>query len=256
MLIVERQRAIKEMVATRRFIRTEDVAEELDVSVETVRRDFISLERLNVIVRVHGGAAAVEVGDEPSFDARTAADGREKLLIGGAAASLIDASTRSIFIDLGTTALSLARQLPAAFDGMVTTTSLHVAAQVADHSAAEVYITGGRVRPGDLSLAGAGAAGQLGEVFTDIAFLGSGALHHDAGLTDYDADEAAVRRVAIERAQQVWALVDSSKFDRIARTRVCGLEQLTGVVCNAAPVGPLRDALDSAGVRILTPSQS
>jgi len=252
MLIAERHRMIKGMATERRFIRTEEVAEELAVSLETVRRDFIALEKGHVLVRVHGGAAAVEAEEEPPFDARASAESTEKMIIGRAAASLIGTSTRSVFIDLGTTALSVARHVPAAFTGSVTTTSIHVAAHLADHTAATVYLTGGRVRAGDLSLSGPSAASQLADIYTDVAFIGSGALDHEAGLTDYDAEEAAVRKVAIQNAKQIWALVDSSKFDRIARTRVCGIERLTGIVSDVPPTGALLAALEEAGVRILT----
>lgn len=252
MLIAERHRFITDAVASRRFVRTEEIAEELDVSLETVRRDFISLEKDNLLVRVHGGAAAVETGDEPPFHARATADSARKQQIGRAAAALLDGSMRSAFIDLGTTALASAREISPSFTGSITTSSLHVAAHLADHTAATVYLTGGRVRPGDLSLSGTNAAEQLSDVFFDIALVGSGGLHHEVGLSDYDIDEAAVRRVAIANARQVWALVDSSKFDKVARTRVCDLAALTGIVTDEPPTADLRAALDEAGVLIRT----
>ena len=254
MLIAERHRLIADMTARERFVRTEEIADTLGVSAETVRRDLIALEKRHLLVRVHGGASApsaVET-DEAPFAARASAASAAKKSIGALAAELV-ADHRSVFIDLGTTALALAREVPSTFNGSVTTTSIHVAAELADRTDAEVFLTGGRVRSGDLALSGSSAVDHLAKVYTDVAFIGSGALHAEAGLTDYHEEEAAARQVAIRNSQEIWALVDSSKFGRIARSRVASLEQLTGIVSDTQPPADLTDALLDAGVRVLVP---
>ncbi|RKT87110.1 DeoR family transcriptional regulator, glycerol-3-phosphate regulon repressor [Saccharopolyspora antimicrobica] len=253
MLAVERHALITEMVRSAQIVSTDTLMRELAVSGETIRRDLVALEERGVLTRVHGGAASTEppISQEPPVEQRRRLGAGNKNKIGRAAASLVR-DGQIIMIDVGTTAVAVARALPAGLSATVLTNSLVVASELADRAELDVLVSGGRVRSGDLALSNATAAGFFAETYPDIAFLGSGGLHPEAGLTDYHLEEIAVRRTVLANAHRSYALVSSEKFGRIAGHHVCSLDQLTGVVVDTEPTGDLRNALSEAAVDVVT----
>src|ERR1022692_4388238 len=94
-------------------------------------------------------------------------------------------STQNPVIDVGTTALEVARALPASFGGRVLTNSVPAAMELSARRDVEILLCGGQIRHGDAACSGAHAEAFFAEFYADRAFLGSGGVHPDAGLTDY-----------------------------------------------------------------------
>lgn len=253
MLVVERHARIRDVVETRRVVSTEDLARALDVSAETVRRDLVQLGNQGHLRRVHGGAAArsVHVGSELAFEDRSSLDAAAKSAIAGIAVGLVQPG-QTIVLDVGTTAVEVARALPDSFAGTVATCSLLVAAELATRSTVDVLVPGGRVLRGDLAVSGAPTVAFFADLRADVAFLGSGGVDADAGLTDFHFDEVATRRVILAHSAQSYVLADSSKFARVAPHRVCGLDELTAVITDRQPPAALLRAADQAGAEIYT----
>ncbi|HEY3904566.1 MAG TPA: DeoR/GlpR family DNA-binding transcription regulator [Streptosporangiaceae bacterium] len=249
-LAVERRNRILRSLERSPAISTDEFADELGVSPETVRRDLIQLERTGMLRRVHGGAAALTrparlTSAEPVYSERVLEQFEAKQAIGVAAAALVRPG-QTVVIDVGTTCLEVARALPHDLRATIATPSLLVAAELSARAAVQVLMAGGRVRAGDLACSGAETIDFFGDLHSDIAFLGSGALSPAAGLTDYNRDEVPTKRMILARAEQVLVLADSSKFDRVAPYRVCAMSDLDGIVTEAAlPDGPEWDALAS-----------
>lgn len=253
MLAAERRARITAMVRSAQVISTDALVRELEVSGETIRRDLLTLERKGVLTRVHGGATAgppESNTQEPPFEQRTHIGTAAKSQIGAAAAALVRPG-QTIMIDIGTTTLLAARALPHDLEATVITNSLVVATELADRPHLEVLTCGGRVRAGDLALSNSIALEFFGNLYPDVALLGSGGLHPEAGLTDYHLDEAAVRKTVVRNSRLAYALVDSEKFGRVATHHVAGLDELAGFVVDAQPVGELRAALTRAGTEIV-----
>ncbi|MFG2017961.1 DeoR/GlpR family DNA-binding transcription regulator [Actinomadura geliboluensis] len=248
-LAPERHRRIGDALRDRSVVRTEELAVLLGVSAETVRRDLMVLERRGELVRVHGGATSVAVGssgEEAPFAERAGADREAKAAIGRAAAALVRPG-QTVIIDVGTTALEVARALPPDFHGVVATCSLLAAAELAGRPRVEVLVAGGRLRPGDLACSGAGTAQFFADLNADVAFLGSGGVDASAGLTDYHLDEVATRRVMIANTVRSYVLADSRKLGRVAAHRVCGLDAFDEVITDKTPSPALREALEESG---------
>ncbi len=249
MLPTERHHEIENALKSSRVIATEDLARLLSTSVETIRRDFIVLERRGVLTRVHGGAVgagAVFTASEPSFADRSSMSLNSKASIGAVAAGLVS-DGQTVFLDVGTTALEVARAWPKHFRGTVATCSMLVAAELAGREGVQVLLSGGRVRAGDLALSNSVTVGFFLDLHADIAFLGSGGVDVAAGLTDFHLDEVATRRVLIANSTTSYVLADHSKLGLVAPHRVCGLESIDGVITDG-PVQPeLLTAIERAG---------
>ena len=252
MLAVERQSRITEALRTSRTLSTEDLANELGVSLETIRRDFVVLEKRGTLSRVHGGATITlgHAGEEAPFVERSGSATEAKTRIGRAAAGLLQ-SGQTVIIDIGTTAVSVARAIPRDFSGTVATCSLLVAAELAEHPGVDVLVCGGKLRPGDLALSNATALTFFSGLHADIAFLGSGGVDSDAGLTDFYLDEVSVRQAMVRNSARAYALADSSKFGRVARFTVVGFDELAGVITEAEPSPQLRDAITRSGGEVV-----
>mgnify|MGYP001766202609 FL=1 len=233
-------------------VRTLELCEELHVSVETIRRDLAALERDGLLERVRGGAASVgqRLSEEPSFLDRSNLGESAKSRIGLAAARMIpDGST--VFLDVGTTSLHVARALPPGFRGIVATNSLPAATELASRPQVEVLVSGGEVRPGDMAMAGQHAQRLFEELRADVAFLGSGGVGAVSGLTDFHLAEVLVRRVMMRNSAQSWVLADSSKFNVIAPYHVADWTGLSGLVTDAEPPAAMRSAVVQAKARVV-----
>src|SRR6478752_5679946 len=155
MLPVERHAAIVQAVNAAHAVSTDELVRRLSVSAETVRRDLALLEERGAIRRVHGGAASVvdRRADEPSFSERSVIRHEAKMELARAAVSLLEVG-QTVVIDIGTTAVEVARAIPPSFRGTIVTPSLLVAMELADRPRVELLVSGGRVgKGGDLACA-------------------------------------------------------------------------------------------------------
>ncbi len=254
MLAAQRRAEIIEVLDAVGTLSTDELAQRLRVSGETIRRDLQLLDQQRLIQRVHGGAMATGQvrREEPPYSVRVAADSAAKQRIGDLAAGLVT-SGQTIIFDVGTTVLAVARALPATFTGVIVTCSLVAAAELAGRPGLEVLVSGGRVRSGDLALSNAQTLTFFEDIHADVAFLGSGCVSADEGLTDFYLDEIATRRVIIANTATSYVLADSSKLGKVGPHRVCGLHEVSGFITDVQPSEQMDTAFRQAGARLLFP---
>lgn len=241
----ERRLVIMERVRSRPLVKPGELADELGVSIETIRRDLVALEEDGLVRRVYGGATGTTArAFEPTFEKRRMRQRDRKMAIGRLAANLIRPDD-TLILDIGTTVDELADVLPLAYRGIVLTNSLLVANALAGRDGIEVITSGGRVRSGDLACFGPVSEAFFRDHFADKAFMGAGGVHPDMGLTDYYPDEIASRRVILEHAAECYVLADSSKLGHVAFGKVCDLAALSAVItddhADAADVARLEE---------------
>lgn len=252
MLPVERHEAIVEAVSASQAVSTDELVRLLGVSAETVRRDLAFLEEQGALRRVHGGAAPVADRRviEPTYTERSMIRHQAKAQLARVAAQLLE-NGQTVILDIGTTAIAVAQAIPRGFRGTVITPSLPVAVELADRPDVEVLVSGGRVRPGDLACSNAHTRAFFADIYADIAFLGSGGVDADAGLTDFHLDEVDVRRTIIANSAKRYVLADSSKLGQIAPYRVCDLSAVDGVITDQSTSEAVAAALEETGGVVL-----
>ncbi len=251
MLPTQRRQAILVQVRELAAVSAEDLSRQFGVSVETIRRDLRMLQGAGLLERVYGGATRPQGrSSEGSFAARSVRHIERKRAIATLAASLVEPE-ETIVIDIGTTALEVARSLPDGFCGRVLTNSVPVAMELSGRGDIEVLLCGGQVRPGDGACSGAHAEAFFAEFYADRAFLGSGGVHPEAGLTDYYPAEVVVRRAIVAHTAKNYVLADSSKLGVIAVRRVCELSQLTAIVTDDAENHAAGEALAAEDVTLI-----
>ncbi|MGW6458634.1 DeoR/GlpR family DNA-binding transcription regulator [Streptomyces sp. NPDC055078] len=255
MLPTERHRRISAVVERVGTISTEDLADQLNVSAETVRRDLGQMEKRGVLRRVRGGAASLAVvqgvaGEEASYADRSRSGTEAKAAIGRAAASLVRPGM-TVVIDVGTTAVQIARALPLDFRGTVATPSLLVAGVVAALPHAEVLLPGGRLRGGDLVCSGPQTVRFFADVYPDLAFIGSGGIDASAGVTDFHFEEIATKKQILANSARSYVVADGTKWGRVAGHRVCPMDVCTGVITDTSADSALTAAVRETGCEVL-----
>jgi DeoR/GlpR family transcriptional regulator of sugar metabolism len=242
-LLLERLRADGRLVA-------KDLAAELGVSEDSVRRDLRELAAAGLCQRVYGGALPVSpaIAD---YAGREPVEPASKQRVAAAAARLVAPGSTAI-IDGGTTALAVVHALPLDLTATVVTHSPTVAAALVDHRDVEVFLLGGRLFRHSLVTCGAAAVEAAQGVTADVFLLGVTGVHHEAGLTTGDADEAAMKRALARRAADTFVLASAEKIGAASRFAVLPLGDVTGLVTDAAPDVPAMRDLLAAGVQVVS----
>ncbi|MEU5897851.1 MULTISPECIES: DeoR/GlpR family DNA-binding transcription regulator [Streptomyces] len=207
----ERQQEILRLARDGGRVDVLSLAEEFQVTAETIRRDLKALDRAGLVRRVHGGAIpAGRLDFEPDLAERegTAADEKDRIARAGLAELPAEGS---VVLDAGSTVARLAAALPLASTLTVVTHSLPTAARLADHPGIQLHLVGGRVRQRTRAAVDAWALRAYGEIRADVLFLAANGFSAEAGLTTPDLAEAAVKRAAVAAARRVVLLADSAK---------------------------------------------
>lgn len=233
-------------------VATDDLANQLDVSTETIRRDLHVLEERGELQRVYGGAvlgAGTVWGEAPYHERRSvAAD--EKAAIAQAVVDEIPQDS-TVFLDLGTTVDAIVEALPLDYTGTLVTTSLRAATQLARLDHCEIVLAGGRLRRDELSLSGSAAAGFLRDIYPDVAIISTGAVDAARGVTDYDAEERHIKRLILSHSQISFVVADSTKFGKTATYGVCPVDRPTRIVTTTRLGHQTGHAIEQAGGRLL-----
>jgi DeoR/GlpR family transcriptional regulator of sugar metabolism len=231
-------------------VRADELAHRFSVSLETIRRDLLALERQGLLRRVFGGARSSGTRTtEPSYEERAVLRLAQKQGMARVAIALVSPGD-TLFLDIGTSVAEVARALPPELACRVLTNSMLAANELVDRPLAEVVLSGGRLRKGDLALSGPDAQRFFEGYYADRVFLGSGGLSLTAGLTDYHPDEIAVRRLMIAHAAERFVLADSSKLGHVSLGKVCDLADLTAVITDDGADPATVEALRAVGVEV------
>ncbi|WP_088281228.1 DeoR/GlpR family DNA-binding transcription regulator [Kineosporia sp. A_224] len=247
----ERQQWIVENARSAGRVDVAAIAEALDVTTETIRRDLKVLERHGLLRRVHGGAIPVErLGFEPGLAARDAVLTSEKERIAKLALAELPAEG-SVLLDAGTTTARLAEALPLDRELVVVTNGLPIAMSLSARPNLTVLLVGGRVRGRTLAAVDSWALKALEDTYVDVAFVGTNGLSIERGLTTPDHNEAAVKRAMIGSARRTVLLADHSKVGVDHLARFAALDDIDVVISDTGLDAGYAERLRAAGPRVV-----
>lgn len=250
----ERQKAIAELVRSHGRASVSDLAEQFEVTSETVRRDLASLERAGRLQRVHGGAVRpglVAIVDEQGVDERQAANTAQKQAIGRAAARFLPPNGGSVTFDAGTTTYQAALHIPLDRRLNLITNSIPLASALTQHATSTLYVIGGRVRGLTQAAVGADAVSALEGFRATVAFVGTNGISEDLGLSTPDPEEAAVKAAIVRSAQRVVVLADSSKTDREDFAAFASLDDIDVLITDSGVNPAFSAALTARGIEVV-----
>ncbi|MFW5744049.1 MAG: DeoR/GlpR family DNA-binding transcription regulator [Spirochaetota bacterium] len=250
MFAQERRKAIHDLLSAQGRLTVGELQDALDASPATIRRDLAELEREGQVVRTHGGIIHPStLQGEPVFQQRVNVAAAAKRAIAGAAAAEVP-ERATLFIDTGTTALSLAALLVARGGLTIFTNSIPVLA-LARSDGAHVVGLGGDVRIPSQSLCGAAALAWLDRLRFDVAFMGTSGIDPEGGATITSLEECAMKQGAIARAGRTVLLADAGKWSSPAAIAYAGWGAFDLWITDARPGRADATRLRAAGVEIV-----
>ncbi|MGQ9366176.1 DeoR/GlpR family DNA-binding transcription regulator [Azospirillum sp. ST 5-10] len=247
-LAADRQAQILDRLKRDGRVRAAELADAFATSEDTIRRDLRDLAARGLCRRVYGGALATSPAGIPARDRAGQAPGRKSAL--GAALAGLVRRNQLLFIDAGTTNLAAAAHLPEGLGLTVATHDPAIAAALSGRGDVDLLLVGGRVDPHVGAALGAGAAREIAAMSPDLLLLGACALDAGAGLAAFHSEDAAIKRLLVERAGAVAVAVLNEKLGTAAPFTVCAADRLADVVVEADAPAAAAAALAAAGPRL------
>ncbi|WP_018627886.1 DeoR/GlpR family DNA-binding transcription regulator [Niabella aurantiaca] len=228
-----------------------DLAEEINISSVTIRKDLKMLEEKNLLFRTKGGGSLTNpyAIDKP-VNEKELINSDEKRKIARAAISLIG-QTDSIMIGSGSTVFELARMLYPDHKMTAITPALKVGLELNNRPNIEVLQLGGLIRPNSSSVAGTQALQVLDEISCDLLFLGVDGIDLEHGVSISNIAEASLNRKMIEVSQKLILLADSSKFNKRGLGKICNLDQVEYIVTDRKISEKIVFALQEKGIKVV-----
>jgi DeoR family glycerol-3-phosphate regulon repressor len=224
-----RQQEIMRRLTAGETLSVLELAHDLNVSDETIRRELRVLEEKGAIVREHGGARLAPPVLEGPLTKRMQEHADAKRRIARAALDFVpDGSI--VFIDSGTTSCFIAEQLVERRSLTVITNSVRVASDLGGINNNRLFLAGGQMDYDYQGFYDHHAQEYVSGFSPHLAILSVGAIHLDHGLMDFHPGEAAMSRIAYATSQRVLLGADSSKFGRVGLMRTATLSDVDVLV--------------------------
>jgi DeoR/GlpR family transcriptional regulator of sugar metabolism len=252
-----RRALIENRILTEGEIDFASLASEFSVSEMTIRRDIDNLETRGVVRRVVGGAISlVGKASEPTFETRAAAGTTVKTQLAEAVVHLLQ-PRETVILDSGSTVLAIAKAIRG--KGLcltIVTPSILVALELADEPDTTILLTGGEVRPGELSLIGVEAENTFQHYNCDTYVMGIAGFDVERGVSDYHRGEASVKRAALGASDRVIVVADHTKLGRIQLVTVADIKAVNILVTDGEDDDATVNGARAAGVTVIcVPSQ-
>lgn len=229
-----------------------ELARELGLSEDSLRRDLRELAAAGLCQRVYGGALPPSPATAP-YTRRASVAPESKSRVAARAAGLITPGSIAI-LDGGTTTLAVVRALPRDLSCTVITHSPAIAMALLEHQSVEVIMLGGKLFRHSAVTCGAAAAAAAADISADLFLLGVTGVHPREGLTTGDAEDAAMKRILAGRAADTYVLASSEKIGAASRYQVLPLGDVAGIVTDAPGDDPTVAALAGLGIPIIPAS--
>ncbi|PCE64819.1 DeoR/GlpR family DNA-binding transcription regulator [Sediminicola luteus] len=249
MLKEERHKIILNEVALHNRVLLTDIAEILEVSIDTVRRDVKELDTEGRLRKVHGGAISLGFVNVTSQNQHVYAL-EEKRMIAKKAVSLLKNGS-VILMDGGTTCLEMAKAIPSDLQLTCFTLSLPVAMELLEKAGTQVIFVGGQVSKEAQITVGAHVMHHLSEINVDYSFIGTGYVDPNFGLTEFDWEIVQIKKAVLAASRNTVLLSISEKINSQHRYKTCDISAISTMVTELAPTDPKLDLFRTKNIELL-----
>ena len=249
---LKRQTDILHAVKEAGTYNTADLAEKLQVSSETIRRNLKPLIESGALVRFHGGIMDPDRVEDPPFQRRMQVNKDAKKKVAALIASIVK-DEDSLILDNGTTTTYVAEALSHHSRLTIITNSAEIACRLSSRNSNRVFIAGGEISGDDAAAFGPSTIEFVQQFEVKYAFISASGINNRGELVDFNLFEAEFSRAAMKQAQETWVIVDQSKFGRSAPVKVCELRAIDTIVSDAPLPLQFQQKCADAEVNILIP---
>ena len=245
----ERQDEIHFLLQEHGNLTVTELAQRLQVSEMTIRRDLKNLAALGLIQRQHGRAIYPPITPMDTLLMMSMGEAeREKARIGQLAATLINEGD-SIILDAGTTTLAVARAIHTKCT--VITNSLPIASVLGNRAEITVLMTGGEVRTNTFALVGPMTRGFLEGFNADKLFLGATGVNVARGLSTANMLESEVKQTMLKVAKDAILVAHSAKIGQVRYHTFALWDSVHTLVTDSGLASSIKEELTLLGVNVL-----
>lgn len=223
-----------------------------NVSQMTLRRDLLTLEEDGKIIRVRGGAMSVKdvqkTSGEP-YVKKTAIHTDEKIVIAEKAASLIDEGA-SIFLDAGSTALYVAKEMPDIACN-VFTNGLAVATELAKKKNVMVNLLGGLLIKDNLSTASSFSSMYFADMNFELAIIAAAAFTPENGFCCGTQLEADLLKIICKKSKFTYMMLDSSKIGKIKPYTFAHMDDINVIITDSDFPAELKEQFENMNIVVM-----
>ncbi len=246
----ERQVEITEQLREKGFLAVETLAEQYNLTTQTIRRDLTTLCDHGLARRRHGGIERPTNGGNLAYGSRQIlARGAKQAVARMVARHLPDDA--SVAFSIGTTPEVVAGELIRHRGLRIFTNNLKIAMAACSNPTFEVNIAGGRVRNGDNDVLGPDIESFFSSYLFDYGIYGVAGVSERGTLLDFYDEEVRARRLIHENSRETILVLDHSKFGRSAHVRGGQIGEASKVFCDARPPEAIVELLEKSGTQLV-----
>jgi len=230
--------------------RIQFLAERLNVSEETIRRNLKAMEESGLVIKVHGGVHLKGHASEQPLHFRMSENAEAKRVIAAEVASMI-ANGDTLFLDVGSTTAFIAVALQKHQNLFIVTNSLSVANALATRNNNRVFFAGGALRSHDGGAFGIEAINFVRRFTVHHAILSVTAVDAKCGFMLQDMEEADFARAAAQQSANRIIVADASKFGLTAPIIIDDPRTYSMLVTNARPPDDIAAMLQESEIELV-----
>lgn len=248
----QRRKKLLQWINEKGEVRFAEIKEEFPhVSEMTLRTDLKILDEEKKILRIHGGAKSVQVliGTDDFLQRKLVRHIEEKENMAKKAVALLEEDT-TIYLDSGSSITAMAKQIPDV-SYLIYTTGLSCATALADLRKPTIMLPGGKFNRYSHSVCGYSAIKELEQVNFRQVYLGVTGFHPEVGFSCGVKEEAILKQQAMQQADQVIVLMDSSKIGVKCSFQICQLPDIDMLIVDDHFPKEIRDLCQREGVAVI-----
>ena len=219
----DRHVQIRSLLFRNHKMKTVDLAKELAVTPETLRKDLDELQRQGLLIREHGSVRLYNASYETPVGVRQLDHVEEKRAISYYAFKQIQ-DGQVVYLDSSSTVILGLENLLLKKDVTVVTNSLIIAQKCMQYDC-DVLIAGGHVIKTGSRTYDYFATSMIDSLCIDLAIIGSEGLKDAKGITT-SYSELGFKKHVVQQAKKVLVVCDSSKFEQSSSYVFCKYDEV------------------------------
>ncbi|WP_461214452.1 DeoR/GlpR family DNA-binding transcription regulator [Lacticaseibacillus sp. GG6-2] len=253
MLKAERINAIAAYVDTMRTATIDELTRKFMISTNTLRRDLDQLVAEGRVKKIYGGVTSVKPNNKLTiFEERNNHAERAKRRIAQMAATLIDPGDM-IFIDSGTTTAQMGNFLPTSFPFTLVTNNFPLLAAATPLTNIRLMVIGSTFDRRTQSFIGVDRSTLFARLNVKKAFMAATGISLTQGLSNSEYEEFLIKRDILARATESFLLIDHTKIERVSLLSYGHVQDLSGIVCDAAFPPAYQEFAQEHDIQLFTP---
>lgn len=224
-----REQKIISILESRGEMSVSALAEHLDISVSTLRKQLADMQSRRLIIRTYGGVMSANRFPDETFDSKLHKSVAEKRRIALRARQLVH-NGDTISLGSGTTVYALSNLLDDLDSATVYTNSMQAADFLAHCGSLDVHICGGIIRSATGTIIGNEAYNFFNGICVDYAFISCDAIDDDGEVYSDNIAVAAVESAVLKNARHKFILCDSSKLGKRSVARIVNIRECDALI--------------------------